>query len=78
MNPQIIIITQSVDWGGKEFYEQLFLDETLSSIDAIKNKNVYIVNSNLWGTLSYWNIKGSEELVKILLDIKNIENFGEF
>tara|TARA_B110000438_G_scaffold83073_1_gene82741 strand:+ start:4181 stop:5239 length:1059 start_codon:yes stop_codon:yes gene_type:complete len=78
MNPEIIIITQSVNWGGKDFYEQLFLDETLSSIDAINNKNVYLVNSNLWSTLSYWNIKGSEELVKILLDIENIENFGDF
>ena len=78
MNPEIIIITQSVNWGGKDFYEQLFLDETLSSIDTINNKNVYLVDSNLWSTLSYWNIKGSEELVKILLNIENIENFGDF
>ena len=72
MNPEIIIVTQSVNWGGKDFYDQLFEDETLSSIDAIKNDNVYMVNSNLWGTLSYWNIKGSEELMKILLDIKTL------
>ena len=78
MNPEIIIVTQSINWGGKDFYDQLFEDETLSSIDAIKHGNVYMVNSNLWGTLSYWNIKGSEELMKILLDIQTIENFGDF
>jgi len=78
MNPEIIIVTQSANWGGKDFYDQIFEDETLSSIDAIKNNNVYMVNSNLWGTLSYWNIKGAEELMKILLNINNIENFGDF
>ena len=53
MNPEIILITQSVSWGGEDFYNQLISDSSLSSIDAIKNNNVFLVNPNLWGTLSY-------------------------
>ena len=78
MNPEIILITQSVAWGGKDFYDQLFSDDSLSSINAIKNEKVFMVNSNWWGTLSYWNIKGSEELAKILYDLESIEGFEQF
>ena len=78
MNPEIILITQSVTWGGKDFYDQLFSDDSLSSINAIKNNKVYMVNSNWWGTLSYWNLKGSEELAKILYELESIEGFEQF
>ena len=78
MNPEMILITQSVAWGGQDFYDQLMSDESLSSIEAIKNKEVYMVNSNWWSTLSYWNIKGSEELSKILWNLDEIEDFGDF
>ena len=78
MNPEIILITQSVTWGGKDFYDQLFSDDSLSSINAIKNNKVYMVNSNWWGTLSYWNLKGSEELAKILYELESIEVFEQF
>tara|TARA_B100000519_G_scaffold188880_1_gene186857 strand:- start:1674 stop:2900 length:1227 start_codon:yes stop_codon:yes gene_type:complete len=78
MNPEMILITQSVQWGGQDFYDDLMSDESLASIEAIKNDEVYMVNSNWWTTLSYWNIKGSEELAKILWDLDDIENFGDF
>ena len=78
MNPEIILITQSVLWGGEDFYNELLKDDSLSSIDAIKNNNVYMVNSSWWSTLSYWNIKGSEELAKILYEIDAIEGFEVF
>ena len=78
MNPEIILITQSVTWGGKDFYDQLFSDDSLSSINAIKNNKVHMVNSNWWGTLSYWNLKGSEELAKILYELESIEGFEQF
>ena len=78
MNPEIILITQSVQWGGKDFYDELLEDDSLSSIQAIKDENVYMVNPNWWGTLSYWNIKGSEQLAKILFNIENIEGFRGF
>jgi len=78
MNPEIILITQSVQWGGKDFYDDLLTDDSLSSIQAIKNEEVYMVNPNWWGTLSYWNIKGSEQLAKILFNVEEIEGFGDF
>jgi len=78
MNPEIILITQSVDWGGNDFYNQLFKDDSLSDINAIKNKEVYLVNPNWWNTLSYWNTKGSEELAKILWDLKVIPYFEDY
>ena len=78
MNPEIILITQSVDWGGNDFYNQLFNDDSLTNIDAIKNNQVYMVNPNWWSTLSYWNTKGSEELSKILWDLQEIPYFGDY
>ncbi len=78
MNPEIILITQSVDWGGDDFYNQLFNDDSLSNIDAIKNNEVYMVNPNWWSTLSYWNVKGSEELAKILWDLEVIPYFEDY
>ena len=78
MNPEIILITQSIDWGGRDFYNQLFNDDSLSNIDAIKNNEVYMVNPNWWSTLSYWNIKGSEELAKILWDLEEITYFEDY
>ena len=78
MNPEIILITQSVSWGGEDFYNQLISDSSLSSIDAIKNNNVFLVNPNLWGTLSYWNIMGSKELIEILLPESKLDDFGGF
>jgi len=78
MNPEIILITQSVAWGGEDFYDQLFLDPSLSSIDAIKNNDVFLVNPNWWGTLSYWNIMGAKQLIEILLPDAELDNFGGF
>ena len=78
MNPEMILITQSVQWGGQDFYDELISDESLSSIEAIKNNEVYMVNSSWWSTLSYWNIKGSEQLAKILWNLDEIDNFGDF
>ena len=78
MPPEIILITQSVDWGGNDFYNQLFNDDSLTNIDAIKNNEVYMVNPNWWSTLSYWNTKGSEELAKILWDLQEIPYFKDY
>ena len=78
MNPEIILITQSVAWGGQDFYDQLFLDTSLSSIEAIKNSNVFLVNPNWWGTLSYWNIMGAKQLIEILLPDPELDDFGGF
>ncbi|MBA31445.1 MAG: hypothetical protein CL748_02820 [Chloroflexi bacterium] len=78
INPDIIVITQSPEWGGEDFYQQLISDTSLGSINAINNSEVYLVNSNWWTTLSYWNIKGSQELAKIIYGEDSFEGFGDF
>ncbi|MFL2665411.1 MAG: ABC transporter substrate-binding protein [Dehalococcoidia bacterium] len=78
INPDVIVITQSPEWGGEDFYEQLMSDTSLGSISAINNSEVFLVNSNWWTTLSYWNIKGSQELAKIIYGKDGFEEFGDF
>ena len=41
MNPEYIVIPQSISWGGQDFYDTLFSDESFQSIEAIINNNVY-------------------------------------
>ena len=53
-------------------------DTSLGSISAINNSEVFLVNSNWWTTLSYWNIKGSQELAKIIYGKDGFEEFGDF
>ena len=82
MEPDVIIIPQSVKWGGQSFYDDLKSDETLKEIPAIKNNEVYRVPAKYFTTLSHWNIRGVEELMKILwndpkFDL-NLEIFGDF
>ena len=66
MNPEYIVIPQSIEWGGQDFYDSLFADESFESIDAIINKNVYLVDTSYFTTLSHWNIVGAEKLMEII------------
>ena len=70
MNPEYIIIPQSIEWGGLDFYESLFSDESFQFIEAIANKNVYLIDTNYFTTLSHWNIVGAEKLIEILWPTK--------
>ena len=65
MNPEIIIITQPAD-GANEFKQELLGTEALAEVAAIKLDRVYPVDPKLFTTLSFWNIRGAEELAKIL------------
>ena len=66
MAPEIIVIAQPIEFGGEEFRQSLFENEALAEVPAIKNGAVYVVESKLFTTLSYWNIRGAEELARIL------------
>ena len=66
MAPEIIVIAQPIEFGGEEFRQSLFDNEALAEVPAIKNGAVYVVESKLFTTLSYWNIRGAEELARIL------------
>ncbi len=65
MSPEVIIITQPAD-GANEFRQELLRTEALAEVPAIKDARVYPVDPKLFTTLSFWNIRGAEELAKIL------------
>ena len=46
MMPNHIVIPQSVEWGGQDFYDTLMSDESFSSIPAVKNESVHMVNTS--------------------------------
>ncbi len=66
MNPDIIVIPQPVEFGAEEFRERLRSDQALQEVPAIQDGRVYVVESKHFTTLSYWNIRGAEDLARIL------------
>ncbi len=66
MNPEVIIIAQPIEFGAEEFRQSLLDNETLAELPAIKNGQVHVVESKHFTTLSYWNIRGAEDLARLL------------
>ena len=69
MSPSAIVIPQSVEWGGQDFYDTLMSDESFSSIPAVLNEQVFMVNTSHFTTLSHFNILGSIDLIDLLSPI---------
>ena len=66
MAPEVIVIPQPEAFGAGEFRESLLANEALAEVPAIKNGRVYVVESKHFTTLSYWNIRGAEDLARLL------------
>ena len=66
MNPEVIVIAQPLEFGAEEFRQSLLSNEALAEIPAIRNEHVHIVEGKHFTTLSYWNIRGAEDLARIL------------
>ena len=66
MNPDVIFIAQPLEFGAEEFRQSLLGNEALAEIPAIKSNQVHIVEGKHFTTLSYWNIRGAEDLARIL------------
>ena len=66
MSPDVIIIPQPAEFGAEEFRQFLLENEALAETPAVKNGRVHVVESRLYTTLSYWNIRGVEDLAAIL------------
>ena len=66
MNPEVIVISQPSEFGAEEFRQSLFSNEALAEIPAIKNNQVHLVEGKHFTTLSYWNIRGAEDLARLL------------
>ncbi|MBI4202290.1 MAG: ABC transporter substrate-binding protein [Chloroflexi bacterium] len=75
MNPEVIFVPQPPDSGGVAFREQLLADPALAEVPAIKSGQVYLAQPKFFTTLSFWNIRGAEELAKLLwpVDFANKE-----
>ena len=66
MAPEVIVIAQPLEFGAEDFRQSLLFHEALAEVPAIKNGEVHIVESKHFTTLSYWNIRGAEDLARIL------------
>ncbi len=66
MNPEVIIIPQPAEFGAEEFRQSLLANEAIAEIPAIKNDRVHVVEGKHFTTLSYWNIRGAEDLARML------------
>ena len=66
MDPQVIIIPQPVAFGAEEFKGNLLANEALANVPAIRENQVFVVESKHFTTLSYWNIRGAEDLARML------------
>ncbi len=66
MTPDVIIIAQPIEFGAAEFHRSLFDNQALAEVPAIKGGAVHVVESKHFTTLSHWNIRGAEDLARIL------------
>ena len=66
MSPDIIVIAQPVEFGAAEFRQSLLDNQALAEVPAIKNGQVHLVEGKYFTTLSYWNIRGAEDLAHLL------------
>ena len=66
MSPDVIFIAQPLEFGAEEFRQSLLNNEALAEVPAIKNGQVHLVEGKHFTTLSYWNIRGAEDLAHLL------------
>ena len=45
---------------------RFILDDNLKQVPAIKNGRVYVVPNKFFTTLSFWNLRGAEDLALLL------------
>ncbi len=65
INPDVIIITQPME-SAIAFADELRASPVLQDVPAIINNQVHPVNTTYFTTLSHWNVRGIEELAKLL------------
>ena len=77
MNPEVIIITQPSD-SGEPVKESLLTNAALAEVPAIRDGRVYVVDPKSYTTLSFWNVRGAEDLARILWpeDLGGVESGG--
>jgi len=66
MDPEVIFIPQPTEFGGEEFRDAMLADPTLASVAAIRDGRVFMADPKYFTTLSFWNLRGAEELARDL------------
>ena len=66
MNPDVILITQPADSGGKQLRDDLTGDRALAAVPAIAGDRVIVADPRYYTTLSHWNVRGIEETARLL------------
>lgn len=65
MRPDVIFLPQPED-GAVAFRDRLLGDPALAEVPAVKHGRIYPVPPKFFTTLSFWNVRGAEELAAIL------------
>ncbi len=65
MAPDVIVVTQTEE-TGQPFIDSLKENEAMSGVPAIRDGRVYLGEPKLYTTLSFWNVRGAEELASLL------------
>jgi len=78
LKPDVILVANAQP-GQKDFGVELLGHPSLQNVPAIQNKRVYGMPTRLTSTLSHWNVRGAEELAKLLWpeDFKDV-SFADF
>ena len=66
MNPDVILITQPVEYGANELRDDLLSHPALAEVSAVKEEMVHVVDSRKYTTLSHWNVRGIEQTALML------------
>jgi iron complex transport system substrate-binding protein len=66
MDPEVIFIPQPAVWGGEDFMNDLMANPALAGVPAIRDGRVFIADPGFFTTLSFWNLRGAEELARVL------------
>lgn len=65
INPDVIIIPQRGE-DAEKFRQHLLDEPALAGVAAVKNGRIHPVPPQFFGTLSPWNLRGIEEVAKLL------------
>ncbi len=65
MRPDVLIFND-VDVASPNIRNEVLANPVLQDLPAIKNNRVYTLPARYLDTLSYWNVRGMEELAKLL------------
>jgi iron complex transport system substrate-binding protein len=78
LRPDVILVGEATP-GKKDLGRELLAHPSLQNVPAIKNGQVYTLPSRLTSTLSYWNVRGAEELARLLWpeEFKHVQ-FADF